>query len=405
MRKSIFLVSTVLLLGACGSEDSSNPAAAGGAGGDGGTGGADGGAAGSAGMAGTAGEAGTAGAAGTAGQAGTAGTGPDAGSGGSAAGGTAGTGVGGTAGSGGAGTGGGGTGGTSGSGGTSGTGGTTPSRTGPVSRTTNGILTNHPQFQFTGTGDLVITTAYFLLTRLSSFNSLQIWGDIENRGTKNLCIPLADLAIGGVDILTVVDGPAYDVSGTVTSACVPPNGKAAFSSIENEVAGTILDGSPTVVYSFTALDRPAALRHPDEPAILQPKVAAVSRGWGVTGSMQTRANYIYNFGIDIYARDSSGVLFDTATAFPGNLATLAPNTTMTFETSPAELGVSNPVDGPFEGFELYTSFIEGMARSASTSAPTEDEVRAEQRAARRTQVIAARQRLRDLRLVANIRGK
>ncbi len=288
---------------------------------------------------------------GTAGVPGAGGSGAGGGSGSGGAGGSGGVAAGGAAGTGGA----------AGSGGAAGTGGgpSTMSWVGPASLSADGVLSNRPELQFVSTGDLVITSAYLTVRIGSSFNSFLAWGDVENQGTEMQCIALADMSIGGVDLLTVVDAPAYQSTSSLTSGCFPPGGTGAFMSIENDVPSSLLSNATTVVYDISGLV-PFSPRvpHPAEPAITA-DITPVANGWGVSGSMTTASTPIYNFGIDVYARDASGLLFADLSAFPGDLNTLPLGATMPFETSAVSIDlVGDVIDGPFEDFELYTSFID-----------------------------------------------
>lgn len=285
----------------------------------------------------------------------------------------------------------GGTGASGGSGG--GSGGSGTSFTGPASPSSDGALTNRPDFTFDTSGDLVITTAYFEQVDLTSFSALLLWGDVENRGTDTLCTALADLSVNGQDVLTVINAPAYRDVLTVSAACIAPGASGVFNSIENDIPVSLLDGGGVVEYSFSGLSTSSAVPHPAAPVVVAASVGAVEGGFGVSGTLLTTATPIYNFAIDVYARDVSGLLFADMSAFPGDLATLPISTELAFETGPALVQAIEPIDGPFDNFELYMSFIdESVALGIVGSPPAQRYAQAQrERLAARD---AARERLR-----------
>jgi hypothetical protein len=237
-----------------------------------------------------------------------------------------------------------------------------PSWTGPATRNSAGVLTNRPEAEFATSGALIITTAYFkLVTITPAFTTISVWGDFENRGTATLCSPLGDMSIDGIELTVTTSAPAYDSpTSSLSRECVEPGGKGAYRGIKNEVPATLLDAPNAVAYSITAVDPlEKVVRHPDEPVLLRPVIGPVERGWGVSATLQTTANPINNFTIDLFARDVSGLLFDDDPSFLENLGTLPVSAQLRFQSDPVENGIGTFIDGPFAGFEYFTSFIEG----------------------------------------------
>jgi hypothetical protein len=259
---------------------------------------------------------------------------------------------------------------------------TTPSVTGPATTNASGVLTTLGGAAFTKTGgSLVITSLYAKIENLTSFNSIQLWGDMENRGTSLECIPLVTFAIDGYDILTIAEGPPYKGSSTVTEVCIPPGGKGIYNGIDNSVASTLLDHPTSVTYTFQTLVATNEVPHPATPSLVG---ATVDHGTGlyeVSGSLQARATDIHNLGIHFFVRDSSGLLRERLTAFPGDLGTIAAGSQIPFASS----GLATA----FSRFVAYSSFIDGPATSALTF-----------RAPAPESLVASRSRLVDERFAA-----
>jgi len=256
-----------------------------------------------------------------------------------------------------------GTGGTSGTGGTTtGTGGgggaaacTAPSVAGNASMNADGVLTNYPQLRFTNLGgDIQITSAYFKLEVLTSFNSVQVWGDVRNSGTRQLCIPLVDtFNIGSQSLIVVVEGKAYlDSFSSVSDVCIEPGATAVYSGIQNQVSATVLSGASGVSYKMSGLTlTPAPTPHPLDPLVISEAPKQVSLGWALAGRMQAGSDGIYNLAVDVFIRDANGLLYDDTSAFPYDLADIPALTTFDFE--------SGSVDSKFCAYERFESFIAG----------------------------------------------
>jgi hypothetical protein len=232
-----------------------------------------------------------------------------------------------------------------------------PSALGPVARSSDGILTNHPSFHFAKTGgNLEVTTAYFELTRLGDFNSLVALGDVRNPTATQQCAPYVDqFAVGMLGVVTVIDGAAYEFPGSQFSViCLDPGGTAAFRSIQNDnVPDTALDGDLTISYSFTGFSMvPPNRRHPSEPRIVSAAVEADdAMGWRLRGQMKSGSIDIHNFESHVFIRDPSGLLYNDFRLMPGGFGTIAAGSVLDFETP------SNRAD--FCSYELYDRFGEG----------------------------------------------
>src|SRR6476659_3597908 len=88
-----------------------------------------------------------------------------------------------------------------------------PSFLGPATRSSEGVLTNHPEFHFTKTGGTFdIATAYFDMLKTPTFNSLAMYGDVVNNTKIQQCVPYVDqFDVGSQSLSTNVDGPAYEL--------------------------------------------------------------------------------------------------------------------------------------------------------------------------------------------------
>jgi hypothetical protein len=228
-----------------------------------------------------------------------------------------------------------------------------PSVAGTAARSSEGVLTNYPAFHFLKSkGDFEITSIYFKLQKLPSFNSIQVWGDLKNTGTSQLCIPLVDtFNVGSQDVLVVVDGDAYKDTGTVSDTCLEPGGKALFKGIQNQVSGTLLDSPTTVTYAVSGFSSGIlAIPHPSDPLLVSAAPKQSSLGWVLGGKMKA-VNTIYNLKVGIYVRDPNGLLYDDTDAFPNDLNTIYALTDFDFE--------SYPVDNQFCDYERFETFIEG----------------------------------------------
>jgi hypothetical protein len=233
-----------------------------------------------------------------------------------------------------------------------------PSVAGTAGHSAEGILTNFPGFHFTKTGgDFTITSIYFKLQQLSTFNSIQVWGDLKNTGTTQLCIPLADtFNIGSQDVIVVVDGDAFKGSSSVSDTCLEPGGKAFFKGIQNDVSASLLAANPTITYAISGFrSTMLEIRHPSDPVLLSAAPTQTSLGWALAGKMRAPAT-IWNLEVGVYVRDPNGLLYNDIDAFPSDLGTIPGLTEFDFATN------SSP--NQFCDYERFESFIDGPKTSA-----------------------------------------
>ncbi|HEX9294284.1 MAG TPA: hypothetical protein VF881_00560 [Polyangiaceae bacterium] len=228
-----------------------------------------------------------------------------------------------------------------------------PSVVGSTGHSTEGVLTNHPEFHFVkSSGPFEIASIYLRLDRLPTFNSIRLWGDLKNTSTQQQCVPLVtSFTIGQQQVLVIVQGPAYHGFSKVTDVCLEPGAKGVIRGIQNNVSATLLDAPTTVSYAMTGLSLSGETRDLAEPQIVTASVKNTSLGWVLAGTMKAGTADIYNLQVSFYIRDPSGLLYNNAFAFPGNLATIAAFSTFDFETY--------AVAQEFCEFEIYMSFIDG----------------------------------------------
>jgi hypothetical protein len=230
-----------------------------------------------------------------------------------------------------------------------------PSFLGPATRSSDGVLTNHPEFHFTKTGgSLDITTAYFDMLKTPTFNSLAMYGDVVNNTKVQQCVPYVDqFKIDMQDLSTNVDGPAYELEGSkVTLVCLEPGARGIFRAIQNDIDPALIDTPRTLSYSITTYPTtPPNRRHPDEPAIVSASPLPGENGWTLKGRLRAGPKEINTLEVFVYVRDPNGLVYNLFRALPGDLHTIAPGSELDFETAP------NPAQ--FCGYELFTRFIDG----------------------------------------------
>jgi hypothetical protein len=230
-----------------------------------------------------------------------------------------------------------------------------PSFLGPAKRSSEGVLTNHPDFHFTKMGGtLDITTAYFDMLKTPTLNSLAMYGDVVNYTRVQQCVPYVDqFDVGSQSLSTNVDGPAYQLEGSiVTLVCIEPGGKGTFRAIQNDVDPALLDSPLTLSYSISSYaTTPPNRRHPDEPRVVSASPTPGETGWTLRGVMQAGPKEINTLEVFVYIRDPNGLVYNMFRALPGDLHTIAPGSELEFETQP------NAAE--FCSFELYNRFIDG----------------------------------------------
>jgi hypothetical protein len=264
---------------------------------------------------------------------------------------------------------------------------TTPSVTGPANRTAEGVSTNLSGAVFVKTtGNLVITSLYVTLEVLSSFNSIQFWGDFENRGSSLECIPNPTVAINGYDVLAIADAPAYKDTSTVSTACVVPGGTGVLSGIDNDVSATLLEQGSNVTYDFSSIVRPSAVPHPGAPTLVTAAVVNSLGSYVVSGNLRAGSVTVYNLSLNFFIRDSSGLIRDEDSAFPGDLGTITANSVLAYE--------SYGTDAPFSRYVQFPRLIEGVASNFVFGPPSEYDTRRSLIKQRFADVAAARRIIR-----------
>jgi hypothetical protein len=230
-----------------------------------------------------------------------------------------------------------------------------PSFLGSAMRSSDGVLTNHPEFHFTKMGGVLdVATAYFDMLKTPDFVSLAIYGDVVNNTKIQQCVPYVDqFDVGTQGLTAIVDGPAYELEGSiVTIVCLDPGAHAIFRAIQNDVPPTLLDSPVTLAYSISAYaSTPPNRRHPDDPQLVSASPMPGESGWTLRGRMKAGPKEINTLEVLVYIRDPNGLVYDPLRVLPGDLHTIAPRSEFDFETPPA------PAE--FCSFELFDRFIDG----------------------------------------------
>lgn len=224
-------------------------------------------------------------------------------------------------------------------------------------------LTNAPHIGFTnaGTAPLVIVSASFELNVFSETEAaVRMYGDLENQGTQNLCIPLSDVFSldGGPREVVVVEANPYDDTGLSASSlsmgCIPPGGRGVWHGIILDVLPSFVDDTRQIRYAFSGLVRDEYQPSPFEPEVLYADPVMRDAGYVIAGILRTRGEPIYNVSISFFGRRSNGLIFAEAQAFLLDLGTLAANTTLFYESNLFLFSEEEP-----ESVTYHVGFIEG----------------------------------------------
>jgi hypothetical protein len=230
-----------------------------------------------------------------------------------------------------------------------------PSFLGPAKLSSDGVLTNHPEFHFVKTGGtLDIVTAYFDMLKTPTFNSLAMYGDVVNNTKVQQCVPYVEqFDVGTQSLVANVDGRAYELEGSiVTMVCLDPGARGVFRAIQNDIDPTLLDAPITLSYTITSYAMtPPSRRHPDDPQVVEASPMPGEAGWTLRGHMKAGPKEINTLEVFVYVRDPNGLIYNLFRVLPGDLHTIAPRSELDFETEP------NPAE--FCSYELFNRFIDG----------------------------------------------
>lgn len=226
------------------------------------------------------------------------------------------------------------------------------------------VLTNMPHIGFTNQGadGLWITSAAFWTTPFQDgLAAVHMYGDVENHSDQHRCIVLSDLFSfdGGPDELVVHTGDPYrslSSSFLTPRDCVPPGGRGVWQGILLDVQPDFIENVREIRYVFSggAVVVDDYVPHELAPDVLYADPIMGDAGYAVKGLLRTREMQIYNLSLSFFARNRSGLIFDDTAAYPGDLATLAPNTTVFYESY--LFGVSN--EAP-DSITYYVDFLDG----------------------------------------------
>lgn len=261
------------------------------------------------------------------------------------------------------------------------------------------VLTNAPHIGFTnvGTDGLVIVSANFIVQEASSgLAFIHMFGDVENQGAELQCQMLTDSFSfdGGPDELVVVTSNPYKSatsSSTLSTECIEPGQRGVWNGIISDVPVDFIENARALSYNIDGARffddyLPSAL----EPAVLYADPRMGDAGWFIAGLIRTGDLAIYNVGIDFFARDRYGLIFDDTTAYPEDLGTLDPNITLYYESFPFLFSEAKP-----DSVTSYAGYIEGADPSPGDKSIF-DAPEPGERGERTLAVARARRTLRDV---------
>ena len=229
-----------------------------------------------------------------------------------------------------------------------------------------------------------------LLQEPSGSQFFQQWfGEIQNNGSELICLLRIDVQFqrtgGGqlASFTTFASAAPYMLgSSALSMPCIPPGQIGSF--YDNAFAGAeiSLADVTTIAIKLSPNVYPGAIPAPHAP-IVSSHVTPVFSGFGVTGTLTGNSGPIYNILLEIYPRDTRGLVLGQL--FAVDLDTLQPGATFPFTT------LSVPSD--FTQYRQFADFIDGPAPAAQAirvrsprsaledAAATLDGVRRDQRAA------------------------
>ena len=184
----------------------------------------------------------------------------------------------------------------------------------------------------------------------------QQWvGEIRNVGSTTICQVLAHVRFEDASgaQLAVFDAfssaEPHMVSGVSLSiGCIRPGEIATLYSNEFVDSAVPLSSVTRIAVAFTSTSGIGAVPAPHAPLItshVEPRFG----GFIVAGSLTGRVGAIYNIGIDVYPRATSGLAFDWL--FTSALGTLEPGATVPFSTI--------STSSSFTEYRVYVHFIDG----------------------------------------------
>lgn len=229
-----------------------------------------------------------------------------------------------------------------------------------------------------------------LLQDPSGSQVFQQWlGEVKNNGTALVCLLRVDVTFQRADGLPLASftsfasaDPYMFGTSSLTMPCLQPGQIGSFYDNGFVGAAIPLSAVTTIAVRFSPNEFPGAVPAPHAPLVTS-HVTPVFDGFGVTGTLTGQVGPIYNIGLEIYPRDTAGLVLGQL--FATDLDTLQPGATFPFTT------LSVPTD--FTQYRSFADFIDGPApgvqgiaaqppRSAlESAAATIDAARREQRAA------------------------
>jgi hypothetical protein len=182
---------------------------------------------------------------------------------------------------------------------------------------------------------------------------LEMFGELVNDTGTTECSFLPNVLLEFDEVITLVEGPAYfgEVVMSVTTDCLGPGETGVLTGVARGITTADLAAatSLTIMVEPNTFDTyfPAA----GGPTVTMAEVSSVTAGgFGLRGKLLI-GETIYNYGMRVYPRDARGVLVDELLAFPNELDTLGSGSTVDFET--------DGVDCNFDDYLLFQSWIVG----------------------------------------------
>jgi hypothetical protein len=246
------------------------------------------------------------------------------------------------------------------------------------------VASNTPNATFVDVGSPPSTQLVLVNSNLvqepSGTQVLQKWfGEVKNVGSTPACFAQIDirfLAASGTQFAAFeafADAEPWSAGISVTIACIPAGQSGVLWSADLVAASVPLSSVAKVSFVLEHSEAGAPTPAPNTPAVVS-QTTSVFGGIGVTGTITGRTSPIYDTGLDLFPRDTSGLLFDIL--FATDLDTLRPGDVFPFTTFSAT--------DTFSQYRVFASFIDGVRPPTAIAAVTRtaEQTAIETRAAR-----------------------
>jgi len=198
-----------------------------------------------------------------------------------------------------------------------------------------------------------------LLSRPSASQWYEQWfAVLANEGTSTLCYAQAEVDFVRAGVIVAehygyADAAAHGVIGDSSNPCIAPGEVGVVYSngfADANVNAASVDEIQIIVVGIPSTDP----RHPHEPT----RTSMATENWTVAGTA-TASGTIYNIGLDVYAYDDAGLVFERESDH--HLETFYSGTTWDYETLSFEAA--------FTQYEAYIEFLPGAGSRRVGPAP------------------------------------